>query len=123
MNFSIVVTNRLTGDSRSVSAGASEPATMISNPSAITLRGHRTGDCPRLYTHARTPPRQTTNQTSKHPLCIVRQTEGTPPPPHQLFSPPSIIWRAIMSAVDAVAQLLFTLYTGIPVMPSSYAAR
>ena len=34
-------------------------------------------------------------------------------------SPPSIAWRASMSAVEPVEQLLFTLNTGMPVRPIS----
>ncbi|SHU01658.1 Uncharacterised protein [Mycobacteroides abscessus subsp. abscessus] len=38
-------------------------------------------------------------------------------------SPPRIACAALYSAVDPVEQLLLTLVTGIPVMPSSYTAR
>jgi len=37
--------------------------------------------------------------------------------------PASIHWRAIMSPVAPLLQLLLTLYTGTPVRPSSYTAR
>ena len=41
----------------------------------------------------------------------------------QSVIPPDMNWFAIKSAVDPVAQLLFTLKMGMPVIPNWYKAR
>jgi hypothetical protein len=41
----------------------------------------------------------------------------------QSTAPLATAWRARNSAVEPVEQLLLTLTTGMPVMPTSYSAR
>jgi hypothetical protein len=41
----------------------------------------------------------------------------------QSAAPLATAWRARNSAVEPVEQLLLTLTTGMPVMPTSYSAR
>ncbi|SHY08067.1 Uncharacterised protein [Mycobacteroides abscessus subsp. abscessus] len=55
--------------------------------------------------------------------CIgcSRSVKVAPNEPGCIFSKPSA--RVTSGAVDPVEQLLLTLVTGIPVMPSSYTAR
>eukprot|EP01137_Pigoraptor_chileana_P036256 Opistho-2@31508 len=71
------------------------------------------------------------------PTCfsigLQRSLNFAPSDPRSIFSkpramahshaPPATKLRARKRAVDPVEQLLFTLYIGIPVMPSSYSAR
>jgi len=61
-------------------------------------------------------------------IGLVRSMNLAPSEPFSIFSkpsastqsemPPCTNWRAMYSAVEPVAQLLLTLYTGTPVMPS-----
>ena len=70
-------------------------------------------------------------------MCLssagVRSVYFIPSEPRSIFSnpiasaqstrPPLIAWRASISALEPVEQLLLTFSTGIPVRPSSYTAR
>src|SRR5580658_9587683 len=67
------------------------------------------------------------------PIGLSRSSHLDPRAPFSIFSkpsarahstaPPSTACLASISAVDPVEQLLFTLNTGTPVSPTSYAAR